>query len=124
MKGFHVNWLLSEVQNEVTASDNSLLDLKREVAKFLSMPAPTSQQSQVPRAVPQAALAVGAIGLFGSGIAMGSDSCGISGIFGTRQGQEIADAMNRIFTMTNSISAKLQHLPTESNNKFLVVSCW
>ena len=43
MKGFDVNWILSEVQNEVTASETSLLDLQREVAKILSMPAPASQ---------------------------------------------------------------------------------
>ena len=121
MNGFDVNWLLSEVQKEVHASESSLQDLHREVGQFLTIPDPSSTSSRPRRALPLAAFAVGAIGLFGSGIATGSDSCGISGIFGTCQGQENADAINRVFTMINSISANLQYLATESDNKFLVI---
>ena len=120
-KGFDINWLMAEVQKEVNASDSSLAQLHAEVARFLSLPPPSPPSSRVPRALPLAAVAVGAIGLFGTGVSMGSGSCGLSGIFGTCQSEENADAINRMFAMTSSISDNIQHLATESNNKFFVI---
>ena len=70
MQGFDVNWLLSEVQKEVAASEQALLALQHEIAAFLPPPSPSTSHADRPRrALPLAAAAVGAIGLFGTGIA-------------------------------------------------------
>ena len=122
MQGFDVNWLLSEVQNEVAASEQALLALQHEIAAFLPPPSPSTSHADRPRrALPPAAAAVGDIGLFGTGIAMGSGDCGLSGIFGTCQSRENADAINRMFQMTESLAENLQHIQSSTNEKFFVV---
>ena len=122
MQGFDVNWLLSEVQKEVAASEQALLALQHEIAAFLPPPSPSTSHADRPRrALPLAAAAVGAIGLFGTGIAMGSGDCGLSGIFGTCQSRENADAINRMFQMTESLAENLQHIHSSTNEKFFVV---
>ena len=72
LEGFHVNWLLTEVQNETQLTENALNTLQLEIATFLHPPLPPSQHDRPRRAIPLAAVAVGAIGLFSTGIAMGS----------------------------------------------------
>ena len=121
-KGFDFHWLMTEVQKEVNASKVSFLELHVEVAKFLSLPPPPSPSpGRVPRAHPIAAVAVVAIGFFGTGVTMGSRNCGLSGIFGTCQVEENTEAINRMFAMTSSLSETIEHIATESNNKFLFI---
>ena len=119
-KGFDFHLLMTEVQKEVNASEVSLVELHAEVAKFLSLPPPSSS-GRIPRALPLAVVAVGAIGLFGTGVSMGSGNCGLSGIFGTCQIEKNTEAINRMFTMTSSLSDNIQHIASESNQKFLVI---
>ena len=122
MQGFDVNWLLSEVQKEVAASEQALLALQHEIAAFLPPLSPSTSHADCPRrALPLEAAAVGAIGLFGTGIAMGSGDCGLSCIFGTCQSRENADAINRKFQMTESLAENLQHIQSSTNEKFFVV---
>ena len=121
MEGFQVNWLLTEVQHEIQLAEDALHTLQLEIASFLHPPSPPSQQDRPRRAIPLAAVAVGAIGLFGTGIAMGSDDCGLLGIFGTCQSKENANAINRMFHMTENLAANLQHLQSATNEKFLIV---
>ena len=96
--------------------------LQHKIAAFLPPPSPSPSHADRPRrALPLAAAAVGAIGLFGTGIAMGSGDCGFSGIFGTCQSRENADAINRMFQMTESLAESLQHSQSSTNEKFFVV---
>ena len=121
MDGFHGNWLLTEVQNEIHLAEIALNTLQLEIASFLHHLLPPPQHDCPLRAIPLAAVAVGAIGLFGTGIAMGSDDCGLLGIFGTCQSKEIANAINRMFHMAENLATKLQHLKSATNEKVLIV---
>ena len=73
--GFNVNWMLLQIENEIAEAQKDLLIIRNETSMFLSPPKPESTRQRRGAAVGMAALA--AVGLFGSGVAMGnSDSCG------------------------------------------------
>ena len=120
MEGFNVNWLLNEVQKEINAATLDLHKMHLESAAFLK---PLSlDQDRSKRAVPAAAAALGAIGLFGAGIAMGPASCGLSGIFGSCQSEKNAQEIKRLFDFASSMSDNVQSLNEETNDRFYIVS--
>ena len=120
MEGFNVNWLLHEVQKEINAATLDLHKMHLETAAFLKPLYPDQDRSK--RAVPAAAAALGAIGLFGAGTAMGPGSCGLSGIFGSCQSEQNAQEINRLFDFASSMSDNVQALNEETNDRFYIVS--
>ena len=91
--GFNVNWRLLQIENEIAEAQKDLLVICNETSMFLSPPKPETTRQRRGAAVGMAALA--AVGLFGSGVAMGnSDSCGLRGIFGGYHDQTKANAEN------------------------------
>ena len=66
-------FLWKEVLHEIQLAENALNTLQLEIASFLHPPLPPSQHDRPRRAIPLAAVAVGAIGLIGTGVVMGSD---------------------------------------------------
>ena len=74
------------------------------------------------RAAPVAALAVGAIGLFGGGVLVGgSGNCSLTGIFGSCQEKAKENAANivRFADFVEELSSDVHRFRTESNEKFL-----
>ena len=82
VNGFNIDWLRKELQNEVDAATAELKYMQQKTSSFLKPTSPNSADRTM-RAVPVAAAALGAIGLFGAGITMGPGSYGLSGIFGS-----------------------------------------
>ena len=121
MEGFNVDWLRKEVQNEIDAATAELQSMQQETASFLKPISPNSAD-RTKRAVPVAAAALGAIGLFGAGITMGPGSCGLSGIFGSCQSDKNAANINRLFDVASSLSESVQEFNEETNDKFYIVS--
>ena len=81
---FDIDWLLHQVEHEVTLAEKELEALRIYTSSFLNTEDATAQaRNQKPRAAPLAIMALAAVGLFGSGIALGSGSCGLRGIFGS-----------------------------------------
>ena len=74
------------------------------------------------RALPLGVVAAGAIGLFGSGVDLGTGDCGSSGIFGTCQSKRKAAAISRMFAMSQSINKNVYHLKNATDQKFFIVS--
>ena len=122
VEGFNVNWLLNEVQQEIKAAQEDLTKLHAETASFLTPPSPKAPSNRTTRALPLAAVAAGAIGLFGTGVALGTGDCGLSGIFGTCQSKENAKAISRMFSMAQDINDNVYHLKNATNQKFFIVS--
>ena len=85
----NVDWLRKEVQNEMDAASAVLKSIQQETASCLKRISPNSADRNK-RAVPVAAAALGAIGLFDAGIKMGPGSCGSNGIFGSFQSDKNA----------------------------------
>ena len=123
MEGFNVDWLVKEVQQEINLANSDLYKLHKETASFLQPLSSTpSSDDRTKRAVPVAAAALGAIGLFGTGISLGSGDCGLSGIFGSCQSSENAEQINRLFQFSSSIADNVHQLNSETNDKFYIVS--
>ena len=64
------------------------------------------------------------IGLFGSGLAMGSSGgCGLAGVFGTCQDEAKTNAANieHLGTITRLLTTHVAKLTSMSNDKFFVV---
>ena len=62
------------------------------------------------------------IGLFGAGISMGLGSCSLSGFFGNCQSSQNAEDINRLVDLAASISANVQQVNEQSNEKLHIVS--
>ena len=94
--GFNVNWMLHQIDYEISLAQQDLALIRNETALLLTPPKPpksTRQRRGAGTGVGLAALA--AVGLFGGGLAVGgSDSCGLRGIFGNCQNQPKTNAEN------------------------------
>ena len=78
---FDIDWLLHQVENEVTLAEKELEALRIYTSSFLNTEDATSQaRNRKPRAAPLAMMALASVGLLGSGIALGSHSCRLRGI--------------------------------------------
>ena len=92
---FDIDWLLHQVENEVTLAEKELEVLRIYTSSFLNTEDATAQaRHRKPRAAPLAIMALASVGLFGSGIALGSGSCGIGGIFGSCHDRAKQNAKN------------------------------
>ena len=75
---FDIDWLLHQVENEVTLAEQELIALRNYTSAFLNSESSDTAKSRPPRAAPLAMMELASVGLFGSGIALGSGSCGIT----------------------------------------------
>ena len=92
---FDIDWLLHQVENEVTLAEKELEALRIYTSSFLSTEDATAQaRNRKPRAAPLAIMSLASVGLFGSGIALGSGSCGLRGIFGSCHDRVKQNAQN------------------------------
>ena len=92
---FDIDWLLHQVENEVTLAEKELEALRIYTSSFLNTEDATAQaKTRRPRAAPIAMMALASVGLFGSGIALGSGSCGLRGIFGSCHDRAKQNAKN------------------------------
>ena len=66
-------------------------------------------------------MALASVGLFGSGIALGSGSCGLRGIFGSCHDRAKQNAKNieKLAEFTESLTQDVFKLRNEVNDKFL-----
>ena len=92
---FDVDWLLHQVDNEVTLAEQELDALRNYTSSFLNYEATAAQDiHRSRRAAPLAMMALASVGLFGSGIALGGGSCGIKGLFGSCHDKSKTNAEN------------------------------
>ena len=85
---FDIDWILSHVQNESQLAYTDLNNLRHEIAFLLhtNEEPHLGNQIRAKRAAPLAFAALASVGLFGSGILLGSsEGCGIRGVFGSCQ---------------------------------------
>ena len=82
-KPFNVNWLHTKLLAELQAAKNDVFEMGNETAILLTME--EQRQRRQKRGLPAAAVALAGIGVFGSGILMGNQCSGITGIFGSCQ---------------------------------------
>ena len=120
---FKMDWLLRETQKEISFAQNDLLKIKGDVASFLKG-TQENKSTRKKRALPLAAAAVGAIGLFGGGIMFGSGDCGIMGIFGSCQAKAKQNARNieKLGEYAISLGENIQQLANSTDAKFFRVS--
>ena len=92
---FDIDWLIHQVENEVTLAEKELEALRIYISSFLNTDDATAQaRNRKPRAAPFAMMALASVGLFASGIALGSGSCGLRGIFGSCHDRAKQNAKN------------------------------
>ena len=124
ISGFHVNWMLHEIDHEISAVHLDLALLRNETAMFLTPPQPAkfTRQRRGGASVGLAALA--AVGHSGDGLAVdGSHSSGLRGNFGKCQDQSKANAENvhLLDDFQNSFFDYVTEFTTKTNEKFFLV---
>ena len=122
---FDIDWLLHQVENEVTLAEKELEALRIYTSSFLNTEDATAQaRNRKPRAAPLAIMALASLGLFGSGIALGSGSCGLRGIFGSCHDRAKQNAKNieKLAEFTDSLTQDVFNLRSEVNDKFFMVT--
>ena len=122
---FDIDWLLHQVESEVTLAEQELIALRNYTSAFLNYEnSGTVNFSRPPRAAPLAMMALASVGLFGSGIALGSGSCGITGIFGSCHDHAKTNAANiqKLADFTEALTEDVFKLRTEVNEKFFMVT--
>ena len=121
---FDIDWLLHQVENEVTLAEQELIALRNYTSAFLNSESSDTAKSRPPRAAPLAMMALASVGLFGSGIALGSVSCGITGIFGSCHDRAMTNAANieKLADFTEALTGDVFKLRTEVNEKFFMVT--
>ena len=122
---FDIDWLLHQVENEVTLAEKELEALRIYTSSFLNTEDATAQaRTRRPRAAPIAMMALASVGLFGSGIALGSGSCGLRGIFGSCHDRAKQNAKNieKLAEFTESLTQDVFKLRNELNDKFFMVT--
>ena len=122
---FNIDWLLHQVENEVTLAEKELEALRIYTSSFLNTEdAATQARNRKPRAAPLAIMALASVGLFGSGIALGSGSCGLGGIFGSfhDRAKQIAQIIEKLAEFTETLTQDVFKLRNEVNDKFFMVT--
>ena len=122
---FDIDRLLHQVENEVTLAEKELEALRIYTSSFLNTEDATAQvRNRKPRAAPLAIMALASIGLFGSGTALGSGSCGLRGIFGSCHDRAKQNAKNieELAEFTESLTQDVFKLRNEVNDKFFMVT--
>ena len=106
---FALDWLLHQVENEVTVAEKSLKPFAIYTSSFLNTDdAAAYARNRKPRAAPLAMMALASVGLFGSGIFLGSGNCGLRGIFGSCHDRAKQNAKNieKLAEFTESLNAR------------------
>ena len=122
---FDVDWLLHQVENEVTLAEQELAALRDYTSSFLNYETAVAQDvHRSPRAAPLAMMALASVGLFGSGIALGGGSCGIKGIFGSCHDKSKTNAENfqKLADFTEALTEDVFKLRNEVNGIFFMVT--
>ena len=122
---FDIDWLLHQIENEVTLAEKELEALRIYTSSFLNTENATAQaRNRKPRAAPLAITALASVGLFGSGIALGSGSCGLRGIFGSchDRAKQNANNIEKLAEFTESLTQDVFKLRNEVNDKFSMVT--
>ena len=122
---FDIDWLLRQVENEVTLAEQELDALRVYTSSFLNVENDAAQaRNRQPRAAPLAMMALASVGLFGSGIALGSGECGLRGLFGSCHDRSKANAANieKLAEFTESLTQDVFKLRNEVNDKFFMVT--
>ena len=118
---FSVDWLIREIEAEVNSSKEEIEQLHNETAAFLN----GQQVATTDRLKRDSGDALSSIGLFGSGLVIGSQGdCGLLGIFGTCQENAKINAENilRIADYSEQIADYVQKLKSQTNEKLYLVS--
>ena len=121
ISSFDINWMLTKLEAEVNQSKSDVELIRQETATFLQTDISNGRSR---RASHVGLLAMAGIGLFGSGIAMGSSGgCGLAGVFGTCQDQASTNAANieHLRTLTSVLTSFVSRMNTENNEKFFIV---
>ena len=81
-------------------------------------------RNRKPRAAPLAIMALASVGIFGSGIASGSGSCGLRGIFGSchDSAKQSAKIIEKLAEFTENLPEDVFKLRKEVNDKFCMVT--
>ena len=116
---FNIQWLITQLHKETDLARHDEDKLREETKEFLNSTAFTNAPRRTKRAAPLAALAVASIGLFGGGILVGNQGCGLKGIFGSCQEKAKEKAKN-IERMADFVD-ELRRSPTESKNKWEIL---
>ena len=122
---FDIDWLLHQVENVVTLAEEELEALRRYTFSFLNTEDVTAQaRNRKLRAAPLATMALASFVLFGSGIALGSGSCGLRSIFGSchDRAKQIGKNIEKLAEFTESLTQDVFKLRNEVNNKFFMVT--
>ena len=122
---FDIDWLLHQVENEVTLAEKELEALRIYTSSFLNTEDATAQaRNRKPRAAPLAIMALASVGLFGSGLALGSCSCGLRGVFGSfhDRAKQNANNIEKLAEFTESLTQDVFKLRNEVNDKFFMVT--
>ena len=122
---FDIAWLLHQVENEVTLAEKEFEALRIYTSSFLNTEDATAQaRNRKPRAAPLATMALASLVLFGSGIALGSGSCGLGGIFGSCHDRAKQSARNieKLADFTENLTQDVFKLRNEVNDKFFMVT--
>ena len=118
---FDIDWLLNKLEYEVNQSKIDIDLIRNETQIFLQKELP---QDRVKRGAHVGALAMAGIGLFGSGVVMGSSGgCGLAGVFDTCQDEAKTNAANieHLGTITQLLTTHIAKLTSMSYDKFFVV---
>ena len=122
---FDIDWLLHQVQTEVTLAELELMALRNCTSSFLNTEQHTaSGHNRSPRAAPLAMMALASVGLFGSGIALGTGECGLRGISGSCQERAKQNAANieKLSEFTDFLAEYVFKLQNEVNEKFFTLT--
>ena len=122
---FDIDWLLRQVENEVTLAEQELDALRVYTSSFLNAENDAAQaRNRQPRVAALAMMALASVGLFGSGIALGSGECGLRGLFGSCHDRSKANAANieMLAEFTESLTQDVFKLRNEVNDKFFMVT--
>ena len=113
------------MENEITLGEKELDALRIYTSSFLNSDYATAHACyRKLRAAPLAMMALASVGLFGSGIALGSGSCRSRGIFGSCHDRAKQNAKNngKLAEFTESLTQDVFKLRNEVNDKFFMVT--
>ena len=120
---FKVNWPKDKIQSETHEAEQTVKNLRATTSKHLAENPDKSARDRRGEPV-VAAAALNGIGLFGSGVAMGSYGCVLSGIFGLCQenGRKNAENIDRLNEYASLLTDYVLEVESESNEKFFMIS--
>ena len=121
---FNIQWLITQLHKETDLARQDEEKLREKTKEFLNPTAFTNAPRRTKRAAPLATLAVASIGLFGGGILVGNQGCGLKGIFGSCQEKVKENAKNieRMADFVDEFSIDVHRLRAKTNEKFFLVS--